>query len=298
MISVRAFIPHYFKELEEASGYGSERQGARTARSVALARCLSGLLDLQRGRINVELHIGDKTIDHLPVSTTQHPPESLSVDITVCTDGEHRIEEVLNLYKGRIRCVDVKLNDPKSLALKTRDMLLNDPLPSDLSIYLEDDLVISDREYFDKLLWFATQTNHDMILMPHRYEHIGSNGLGIMLVDGPLAPKFINQFTKPQKNIAKGKYRGDKEISFDIAANPHSGSFALSKQQRERLNGLEMPTSGFVGPLETAATLTALKYFPIIKTSAENMDFLLIEHGHPSFGGYVKSLPHRKSLVH
>jgi hypothetical protein len=49
-----------------------------------------------------------------------------------------------------------------------------------------------------------------------------------------------------------------------------------------------------VGPLETAATLTVLHRYPVMKPSLECWKFLRVEHGHPSFLHYINTLPHQR----
>ena len=65
---VQVCIPHYFKEHadpgDNPNGYGSLRTGARLARSIALSRCISGLLNLQRREYICELNHFNQRVDH------------------------------------------------------------------------------------------------------------------------------------------------------------------------------------------------------------------------------------------
>ena len=61
-ITVRAVIPHYFAEVtapvhEIGAGFGSRQAGGRLARSIALSRCLHGLLNLRRSTIDLQLDL-------------------------------------------------------------------------------------------------------------------------------------------------------------------------------------------------------------------------------------------------
>ncbi|MCP9815980.1 hypothetical protein KBY76_04765 [Synechococcus sp. GreenBA-s] len=292
-VLVRACIPHFFREDNEASGYGSRRPGARLARSLALARCITGLVNLQRGLQDAVLHIGDRTIDRPAQRRDTATLTPLRVEICVCTDGRHQLDDVLDHFRGQVKRLTIDLEDPRLLPLASRDHLVNSGTAPDLALYLEDDLVIHDASYADKLLWFLNRTQHKLSLMPHRYERIDHGNLGILHVDGPLSKQFIQRFTSPQENAANGLYLGKERVNFDITANPHSGTFALSKEQVHHLRTQRLPTSGFVGPLETAATLTVLQFFPVLKPSFNDRSFLSIEHGHPSFSHYVNKFPHR-----
>jgi hypothetical protein len=289
---IQVCIPHYFREHadpgDNPNGYGSLRSGARLQRSIALSRCIAGLLNLQRAAESCQLNISRKSIDHLPNSA-----EPLEIKISICTDGENRLQDVLDLYRNRIEVLALSLDNPRELPLACRDHLIQNYGDADLLGYMEDDVVIHDPLFFDKLAWFHEKTNHQFCLMPHRYERIDTGSMETLMVDGPLSSDFIGQFAQPQPNVANGQFRGIETVSFDIADNPHSGTFCLSQTQAALLRDSELPREGFVGPLETAATLTVLHRFPVMKPSRECWRFLRVEHGHPSFLHYINKLPHQ-----
>jgi hypothetical protein len=289
---VQVCIPHYFREHanpgDNPNGYGSLRSGARLQRSIALSRCITGLLNLQRAAETCQLNISHKRIDHLPNSA-----EPLEIKICICTDGENRLEDVLDLYRNRIEVITLASENPRELPLACRDHLIANHSEADLLSYMEDDVVIHDPLFFDKIGWFHEKTNHHFSLMPHRYERIDAGSMETLMVDGPLSPSFIGQFSQPQANVANGQFHGIENVSFDITDNPHSGTFCLSQTQAALLRDSELPRDGFVGPLETAATLTVLHRFPVMKPSRECWRFLRVEHGHPSFLHYINTLRHQ-----
>ncbi len=292
-IIVRVGIPHFFREDGGGPGNGSRRPGARQSRALALARCLAGLQRLCRGGRDAVLHIGDHAIDHLPPEEGLPPLPPLRLEIVVCSDGQHLLEEVLREVQGPIRLETLRPNDPVLLPLACRDLLIHSDPIADLTLYLEDDLVIDDAEYVDKQLWFLHQSEHRLSLMPHRFERVDQNGFGRLLVDGPLREDDIRRFCEPRTDVARGHYRDQGPLSFDISANPHAGTFALSRPQVEHLRRQTLARSGFVGPIETASTLTVLQFFPVLKPSLRHRSFLSIEHAHPSFLPYLSQFPHR-----
>ena len=292
-IVVRVGIPHFFREDGGGPGNGSRRPGARQSRALALARCLAGLQRLCRGGRDAVLHIGDHAIDHLPPEEGLPPLPPLRLEIVVCSDGQHLLEEVLREVQGPIRLETLRPNDPVLLPLACRDLLIHSDPIADLTLYLEDDLVIDDAEYVDKQLWFLHQSEHRLSLMPHRFERVDQNGFGRLLVDGPLREDDIRRFCEPRTDVARGHYRDQGPLSFDISANPHAGTFALSRPQVEHLRRQTLARSGFVGPIETASTLTVLQFFPVLKPSLRHRSFLSIEHAHPSFLPYLSQFPHR-----
>ena len=75
----------------------------------------------------------------------------------------------------------------------------------------------------------------------------------------------------------------------EVPYSPHHNT------QAQQLQATELPREGFVGPLETAATLTVLHRYPVMKPSLECWKFLRVEHGHPSFLRYINTLPHQSA---
>jgi hypothetical protein len=59
----------------------------------------------------------------------------------------------------------------------------------------------------------------------------------------------------------------------------------------ERLRGLPLAQEGFIGPLETAATLTVLQHLEVLKPSLPHWRFLAVEHAHVAFVGYLERFP-------
>lgn len=294
-LHVRVGIPHFFRETAGGSGYGSGRPGQRLARCLALSRCLGSLLRLRRSPSDAVLHIGGQRIDQWSNQRSAlQRLDRIEIDLHVFTDGEHRLEDALALHTGRIQLHNVQLENPRHLPLATRNWLIQQEPKADLTLYLEDDLVIADPLFLDKQHWFLNRTGERLVLMPHRFEPIASGPQARLLVDGPLHPEFIGRFRTPQANAVRGRFdpHGD-EISFDITDNPHAGCFALGPGQVEHLRQQVLPNDGFVSPLETAATLTVLQHFPVLKAAAPHQGFLTVEHGHPSFLSYLQTFPHQ-----
>ena len=289
---VHVCIPHYAgggaDAIANPEGYGSLRSEDQFKRTLALNRCLHGLLGLQRLSEIVVLNIHRERIDHHPANLPY-----LELKISVCTDGEHQMEQVLDLFDTKIETVQLKPDTPRELPLACRDYLMANRAEADLLMYLEDDLVIHDPAFFDKQRWFLEKTDHRFCLMPHRYELVNQPGIHHLLVDGPIDPQYLSQFMEPRINAAKGLYGGREMVNFDLTSNPHSGCFVVSAQQADELSKQPLPRKGFIGPLETAATLTVLHRYPVMKPSIKHWQFLQVEHGHPSFRSYLNSLPHQ-----
>ena len=280
-MNVLIALPHYFKEADQAT-YGSDRRGQRQARSIALIQCLSSLLAMRKNADDLILNIRAKGLQSTGSLSERR---EVTLEIHVFTDGINMISPVLNMFKESISVHTFELDNSRHLPLKARDHLVENGHAYDLCLYMEDDLIIRDSEFLDKQIWFIKESEHRAVLMPHRTEWVPNGNGQRLLVDGPLKKEFIERFYIPKCNAAQGVYKG-RDVVFDQSDNPHSGLFCISGVQAKLLATQEQPLHGFIGPLETAATLTVLRRYLVSKPAWKDRDFLWIEHGHPSFRGY------------
>ena len=295
-LRLRVAIPHFFREgaSDSSGGYGSGRRGNRLPRSLALARCLGSVLGLNRSQHDWILNIAERQLELTPASALAGLP-ALLVELHLFVCGQHWLQEVVELFAPRLHLHCQELADPMQLPLVAVRQLLDMASPADLNLYLEDDLVIQDPRYADKLAWFHQRTEHRFVLMPHRREQTVANAPQRLFVDGPIKPEGQAEpvWASEEKLMASGRFWDGQELGFVQASNPHSGSFCLSAPQLEQLRSAPWPPPPFVGPLETAATGTVLGHFPVLKPSWACRDFLTLEHGNPSFLRLLGELPQR-----
>lgn len=289
-ITVRAVVPHYFAEAsspvrEIGAGFGSRQPGGRLARSIAFSRCLHGLLHLRRSIKDLQLDFRTAEGITTPAST-ESCELKLEVVVVVC-QGACLLDVIAPLVP-QVQVLRRDLDNPRELGLVARDWLISHPSPADLNLYLEDDLVIQDPLFVDKILWMAERSNHQCVLLPHRYELTRRLDLPPrLLIDGAIDHGEIEAWHRPTAGIATGEFRGQQGLQFDCPSNPHSGCFGISRSQLLLLRERDLPRDGFVGPLETAATYTVGCAFLLLKPALVNRRFLMIEHGHPSYLGYL-----------
>jgi hypothetical protein len=193
----------------------------------------------------------------------------VKVEVHVVVTGEMWLHEVLDLYKSRIHIHQLHLEDPRQLPLEAVRHLLDATPVADLSMYLEDDLVIQDPLYIDKQAWFHQRTDHRFVLMPHRYEPTIANSPKRFFVDGPIKEDGCSEemWIENEAVIAHGRFWDGQDLSFARALNPHSGTFCISVFQVDQLRSRPWPPEEFVGPLETAATGSVFGHFEILKPS-------------------------------
>lgn len=291
-LKVRVVIPHYCSDQGSAQHYGSTRPGNRDKRIVALGRTLGALrhLTLQAGA-------NDYIFNHTPSPGPAPLPQfaqfasharPIVLEVLVCLTGDAWLEGALSAFARTMRGVRIDIENPIELGLAARDLLLKTDPVADLSMYMEDDLVIHDPLFFEKQDWFLKHANDQAVLMPHRYELDFDDG-GIsrrLFVDGFIEESASDLFPwQPLENAAQGVFRGES-VSFDVPNNPHSGCFVLSAPQVHQLRDQGVPAKEWVGPLETAATFTSAHCFPVYKPALSCSNFLTIEHAHHSFSAY------------
>ena len=293
-LHIRVVLPHFFggessEETIIGEGFGSRQANSRLQRSIALHRCISGFLNLSQSPQDIVLRMQDGRLIATPHQVQKNGFSKISVEIAVATVGNFVIKEVLDLFSHSISIIKFELDDPRQLGLAARDWLVDHSNPADLNIYSEDDLVVHDPLLPEKIIWAAEQSDFTCVLLPHRYEMIGCKHLPSRLfIDGPSNHEAIFDWHQPSDAFAKGLFRGNESVILDIPSNPHSGFFAVTRTQLKLLSRTTLPRDGFVGPLETAATYTVGSKFKILKPSLICRSFLVLEHAHPSYLGYLK----------
>ena len=128
VLRLRVAIPHFFREGASQSngGYGSGRSGNRLPRSLALARCLSSVLALNRAPRDWILNIAERQMELTPASSLAGLPE-LQVELHLFVCGEHWLQEVVELYVPRLQLHQLELEDPRQLPLAAVRHLLDMP---------------------------------------------------------------------------------------------------------------------------------------------------------------------------
>lgn len=289
-MKIKVCIPHYFgdtqpKNTRLKSFYGSF-SGNVTKKSKALDKCLSSLIHsvvenndvLVNNRIdNSQINFAPKFRDSFNYIRVQEKQQNHDISISVITDGKNVCKSVLDKYRNFIDVVEVNIDDSMNLVFEAREHLLKQQ-DYDLYFYCEDDIGVYDKEYFDKIDWFAKQTNNNGVLMPNRYESICSLEFEKLYVDGPIYEQFVDKYTKIADNAIQLNYQNEF-ISFDQPSNTHSGTFCLTKKQRDHIIefGIERD-SGFISSLESAGTLTVMQFFQVYKPNFKQRKFLEVEH--------------------
>lgn len=214
----------------------------------------------------------------------------VQVRIVVCTvDGLHLIDD-LRLPVGRYehRVVD---QPPTELGFACREVLRDLLDQADWFGYMEDDLWIHDAAWIDKLAWFQSFAGEDALLMPNRFERSEGPLACKAYVDGDLAERLTMKFQDLRDRPVLNASVLGRELSFVRAKNPHAGCFFVSQKQLQRWTSQQsfsVRDSAFIGPLESAATLGAMRSFRIYKPATDNAAFFEIEHQSNQFIGQLR----------
>jgi len=279
-VRILAAIPHYYRPTRQGR-YGSLRAGAET-RLVALSECIMGLrrtLGTAQGIIDIASR------------TAHHANQALAatLDIVVCTCGEEHLLNRLRLPAGSFRHLPTAAM-PGLLGYSCHELLLENLGRYDWYCYVEDDIVVADPLFLDKLAWFCSLAGNDALLMPNRFERAWRGPLAKVYVDGDLRPDVTRPFLADgPRPVVTGSLMG-RSVRFVPALNPNSGCFFLTGDQMRKvaaLPGYPAPDASFVGPLESACNLAVMRALRIYKPAVENAGFLEVEHHAQAFAGLV-----------
>ena len=224
------------------------------------------------------------------------------VDLRVCVSGECHLLGQLGNCDGLYRQEACYPDDPRLLGFEAQRVLLEASFeaeragdPFDYIAYLEDDILLTDADFFLKLRSFSRAFGNRYLLMPNRIETMENKGqLRRFYIDGDYNPKASETYRRSTGNVLSFSHLGEI-VRFEQPFNLHSGCFFLNREQARSYadsgHAASIDTS-FHGPLESAATLGMLKTFQLMKPSPENGRFLTVEHGGRNFMGLVPQLLH------
>ena len=224
------------------------------------------------------------------------------IDLRICTTGDCHVLNHLSDCEGLYSKEVCDPETPRLLGFEAQRVLLETCVaaetagePFDYIAFLEDDILLTDADFFLKLRFFNKAFGDNYLLMPNRIETMEHPGqLRRFYIDGDYNPVASEAYRHSANQMLCFSHLGDM-VRFEQPSNLHSGCFFLNREQARIYAGsghaAEIDVS-FHGPLESAATLGMLKTFQLMKPAPENGRFLTVEHGGRNFMGLVPSLPH------
>jgi hypothetical protein len=274
--NILAVIVHYWTDNAD-SRYGSLSDDA-LARAEALGSSISALHDLfNNNSFSLEYAAKYKEI---PANVDL----SYSVDVVVVTRKDGNILDHLKISPD-LFSPHFAIVSPTLLGFEAHKVMAENDGKYDKYVYLEDDIIISDPLFFQKMDWFRKRAPELALLLPNRYEITGRDDSGKAYIDGDFISDQIVRHTgeaspSVQDNKLELEHLG-KKIAFQRPSNPHAACFFLDQHQLHHWISrpwfLDGDTS-LVGPLESAATLGILKTFTPYKPGLDYAAFLEVRH--------------------
>lgn len=215
-----------------------------------------------------------------------------ALDLRVVTDGQHTVLDHLppalrSRFQEEVRVPQT----PKQLGFEAQKLLAeNVDQQYDLFVYLEDDLLIHDPYFFQKISWFSRQLGPECVLLPQRME-IAANPHVVdrLFIDGSVLPEEVREWIpNPPPALAIELPTGT--VYFESPRNPHAGCFALTSEQMTRWIASDFWQDGdcsYISPLESAATLGLIKMFRLYKPALACASWLELQHWGTSFSSLV-----------
>ena len=233
----------------------------------------------------------NQSLFHMVDRAVYRTNESLkhNISIKIVTDGSHHVlEKIHPSFVDSIHHISVDIDNPKLLGFEAHKVLADNlSLDYDYYCYLEDDIVLFDPSFFDKLSYFDSLMGSEYLLLPHRFEqppypHV----VDLLYIDGPIHDSEFKSFARSDSNETLSIPWFPKNIPVCKPSNPHSGCFFLTKEQLTSWSSsscwLDFDTS-FISPLESSATLGISKTFKCYKPSSSHSSWFNVQHFGDSF---------------
>lgn len=217
------------------------------------------------------------------------------LSLQICVSGnQHLLGELKDLEAaGAFTAVACEPPEPKQLGFECHRVLQQNHQNFDFSCYLEDDIVLTDADFFLKLQRFNNCFGQGYLLQPNRIETTEDlQHLQRFYIDGDYNPAATEQYRQSMAQELCMEFLGEA-VRFQQPFNTHSGCFFLNQSQAEiYFNGPHWQERdvSFHSPLESAATLGVMKQFQIMKPALSNGRFLTVEHAGRNFMGLVAPL--------
>ena len=267
-------IPHVFAP-KEGSLYSSQTEAKRAVKQEALRRATIENLNRHRQRHWIHASLGKAK----PVVTREQSTKD-GVDLTIQLYTPPSASLAANLPEHpNLQVIDPGVEDFTHVPMVSSRRALEQAEHYDIVGYMEDDLLIEDVHFFEKLRYLHRIVPEIYAFLPHRCEHIP--GQGDVILSGDPDGGRDDLFWATGETIEVQWPTANRY--FYRATNPHSGCFFLSQNQALRVKAFweeKQWRSKFVlsGPLEQAGSGLLLPVLKLMKPVVENYRFLMIRH--------------------
>ncbi len=267
-------IAHYFNNDEERQAIRNLDMGSGRWPLPRIAALNAEIVALHR-------YFGPNAFSINPNEAAQFTSRSSDVlDIVIVTVRGKNVLEWIGIEPPTVT-IEYFDGDPLMLGFEAQRLMRERAGGYDIYGYMEDDLVITDPAFLDKIAWFAERFGETALLMPRRYEQ-SSTGTLAKVAFSPQLSKSDREFlfrNNPQP-VLSAAWNG-REQTFRIPMNPHSGCHFLTRAQLERWirsDSFYDRDASWIDPLVSAATYAPGKLFNIYMAAEPDPWFLDIEH--------------------
>lgn len=275
-------IPHYYRASN--NGYGSGGKDPQP-RIEALRACLFNIFTLF-AQSQCMIDIAQRK------AITANNNYANEVDVIVCTDGENHLLDNVSIPEQFYTHRKCSVDNPMNLGFECSYVLKENLGKYDYYCFMEDDLLINDPYFFEKLNWFNKENDFMRLLNPNRYEVSTTGAVLKAYVDGDIRSDLTEKFQNiNESSHLQGNFLG-KNIVFQRPLNPHSGCYFLTQKQMEHWANQPYFTdkdTSFISPLESSASLGIMKTFKVYKPAPTNANFLEIQHYGDQFLQLIKA---------
>ena len=214
-------IPHVFAP-KEGSLYSSQTEAKRDLKQKALLNATRNL-NRHRGRHWIHASLGKgKPVVNRELAI----PDGVELTIRLFSPPDASLADALPSDPD-LEWLDPDVSDFSQVPLVASRHLLEQAEGYDLVGYMEDDLLLSDPEFFAKILYLNRYSNGRYAFLPHRCEHIP--GQGDVILSGDPDGGRPDLFWDTGEVLSIPWPLGERQ--FYRATNPHSGCYFLSRQQ-------------------------------------------------------------------
>jgi hypothetical protein len=293
-MNILVTIPHYFNP--RPGGRNASLRADAGARADALK---SVILSLHENFGNLQATMDQRTAELSRLAAARG--NNVRIIVVTTQRSNHVLDPLAGLSHLFLHVMpDDPDYDPRYLGIKCREVqghaFQKTGEGFDFYCYLEDDGIIHDPWFFEKLRFFNSKFGNECLLLPARYE-VESSGWLFGKRPNPPGAKLYPEGDLPETvtlgyPLGRGRDAPDevaleamgRTVRFRRPLNPHAGCYFLNPAQMKAF--LETPyflerSSGFMGPLESAATLGILKRFVLYKPHPDNLAFFELQHYHP-----------------
>ena len=263
-------ISHFYGSAK--ANHGSTRSPAED-RANALTQNLLALWQLF-GPEQGEIDIQHRRIERANQQTLKN------LDVIICTTGENHLVKDLNVEPGMFTQCPVTI-EPMLLGYACHAVLRENIGKYDYYCWLEDDIIMQDPLFFEKIQAFNRATDPMAVLQPNRYEIKETGKYRKAYVDGDIRKSATEKYHNIDEQPVIELGILGRQVGFKRRLNPHAGCFFITAEQMQHWSEqpyfLDMDTS-FVSPLESSANIGVIRTFRQYKPDRPYANFLEVRH--------------------